>query len=164
MSALIDKVASMSVHDGECWRWIGGFQASGTTPAMRWNNTVNSVRRFILLDKGAQIRSKLAGVSCGNLWCVNPDHVITTTRAKTSRIAAANMDAGARLARARATAEGRRKRAKLSIEQAREIRQDDRSQRTIAADYGVDQYTIWAIKNDLMYREYAANPFSGLFR
>jgi hypothetical protein len=165
LDRLIEKIQGLAVSDGDCWRWVGCFQ-SGATPTMRWGEKVSSVRRFILVERGdVTERSKaLAGVSCGHLWCVNPEHVVKSSRAKTSRMAAENMTYAKKLAKGLAISESIRDRTKLSRQQARAIREDDRPQRLIAAEYGVHQYTVWAIKSGRMYRDYVASPFSQLMR
>ena len=167
MSALIEKIQRYAVQEScGCWRWVGARQPKGGTPAMQWEGKVGNVRRFILLDRGVNMKGYLAGTSCGNQSCVNPEHVIRTNRSKTSIDSAAKMDAAAKKLRAMRTAHAIRERGcKLSMEQARAIRQDIRPQREIAADYGVTQHTIYSIKSGQMWREYSAtNPFAQLMR
>lgn len=165
MSALIDKVQRFSVHDGDCWRWIGATQGC-STPMMAWKGKVSSVRRFILLDRCVPMKGFLATVSCGNPLCVNPAHVVRTTRSKLSLEAAANMGADSRMSKRIKTSQQARKRAKLSMDIARAIRCDARPTRVIAAEYGVAQHTVQDIQAGNTWREYAAtsNPFAQLMR
>lgn len=170
MSALIEKVQQFAVLEScGCWRWTGAKQARGQTPCMQWQGKVGNVRRHILEDRGVNMKGYLAWTSCGNQDCVNPDHVVRTTRKAASAASAAAMDATACTLRAMRTAyaiRASKKSVKLSMEIAEAIRADDRPQRTIAAEYGVSQHTVHAIKKNIMWRDYTAaqNPFSQLMR
>ena len=167
MSALIDRIQASAVHDGDCWRWIGARQSRGQTPCMTWNGKVGNVRRFILLERGVPMKGLLAWTSCGNQHCVNPAHAVPATRAVVSTASHAAMDEAARALRAMRTAHAVRARGvKLSMEIADAIRDDERPQRTIAAEYGISQHTVQSIKAGLMWRKYtaASNPFTQLMR
>lgn len=165
MSALIDKIQRFSVHDGDCWRWIGAAQSS-KTPMMNWNGKASSVRRFIMDERNVSMKGYLAGTSCGNPLCVNPAHVVRTTRSKVSTDAAAKMDAASKMRRSMAISLKARDRAKLSMDIASAIRADDRPTRAIAAAYGIAQHTVQDIKAGNTWREYTAtqNPFVQLMR
>lgn len=167
MNALIERVQSSAVQDGDCWRWIGARQTNGSTPVMQWQGKVGNVRRFILIDAGVAMGRMLAGVSCGNPECVNPAHVVKVSRRQVSQEAADAMDHTSKTLRAMRTAAAARTRRnnKLTEQGAASIRLDYRPQRMIAAEYGVTQHTVWAIKAGRMWREYraSANPFSALY-
>ena len=168
MSELIEKVKQFAVKEScGCWRWIGARQSKGQTPAMSWQGKCGNVRRFILLESGVPMGGYLASVSCGNQLCVNPAHVVRKTRAQVVIEAVASMDQGARTLRAMRTAHAIRARGtRLSMEVADAIREDQRPQRTIAAQYGVSQRTVQSIKKGVMWRDYSAssNPFVQLMR
>lgn len=162
MSELIDKIQRFSVHDGDCWRWIGASQG-GATPMMAWQGKVSSVRRFIMLERNVPMKGFIAGFSCDNPLCVNPAHVVRTTRSKVSKRAAANMNADSRMSKKIKTSLKARERAKLTMEIARAIRCDNRPTRVIAADYGVAQHTVQDIQAGNTWIEYR-NPFAQLMR
>lgn len=168
MSELIEKVQQYAVQEScGCWRWIGAKQANGGTPVMQWEGKAGNVRRFILIKRGVNMKGYLAGTSCGNQLCVNPDHVVRKTRTQVSAESAAAMDEAARALRAMRTAHSIRARGvKLSMEIAEAIRDDSRPQRAIAAQYGVSQHTVQSIKKGVMWRKYiaASNPFAQLMR
>lgn len=166
MSELIEKIKeSVVVIDGDCWKWVGAKQSKGSTPSMQWKKKVGNVRRFILIDKGIQMKGFFAWPSCGNFDCVNPDHVVKTTRKKATIEIFEKTNKADHLKRCLNTAKSiRRRGTKLTMEAARAIRSDDRPQRTIAAEYGVTQHTVFAIKRGDMWKEYAPNPFSALLR
>jgi hypothetical protein len=164
MSGLIAKVQQFAIEEPcGCWRWVGA-RSNGVTPSMQWLGRVDNVRRHILRDRGAILTGYLAGTSCGNPTCVNPDHVVKMTRSKASKIAADAMDAASKLLRAKNISAGRKKYAKLTAEQADAIRVDTRPQRTIAAEYGVAQWAVYAIKSGRTWKTYSSGPFSGLMR
>ena len=126
------------------------------------------MRRHFLEARGVKMKGYLAWTSCRNPDCVNPAHVVRTTRTEASKASAAAMNAADRALRAMRTAHALRdrKNVKLSMEIATAIREDDRPQRTIAAEYGVTQHTIYDIKRNAMWRDYSItnNPFSMLAR
>ena len=172
LQELIAKVKKYAKQDdGDCWRWVGAKQARGQTPAMSWQGKVGNVRRFILVEQGVPMNGYLATTSCGNADCVNPKHMKRITRRKLSESSAAAMDAAQKTLRAMRTAHGLRnsgkKSTKLTMELANSIRDDDRPQRIIAADYGITQHTVYSIKRNMIWRDYqitAANPFAQLMR
>lgn len=166
MSGLIEKVQQYARQtDGGCWEWTGALK-NGSAPSMRWG-TVGNVRRFILLDRGEKMRGFVAGTTCGNARCVNPEHVAKTTRSQVTTAARAAWDAATRTLHAmRSCAAARPKLAKITMEDARAIRIDERRQADIAADYGIAQRTVSRIKRGELWKEYvaASNPFSQLMR
>lgn len=169
-SHLLTRIHSKIIEDGDCWRWTGAVQKTGNTPTMQWMGRVGNVRRFILLESGPQRKNYLASNSCGHAWCVKPEHVISEARRKIVKKSLAAMPLSDKLMRslrmAKTIHEGRG-RSKLTIEQARQIRVDDRRRDVIAAAYGVVPQTISRIRNGKSWAEIndaSVNPFAQLMR
>jgi hypothetical protein len=78
---------------------------------------------------------------CDNPGCVNPDHLFLGTHIQ-------NMKDKANKKRA----SNKRTTPKLTIGQVKAIREDTRSHRKIAQDYGVSHGNIWYIKQGLTWR------------
>lgn len=149
---------------GDCWEWTLAL-ADGVTPMMRVPKvgTNVSVRRMILRAKGVNVEGKDSVSTCGNPLCVNPDHAAAWTRSKTMKRIAQRPGYHQAITRNAAISKAKRaKAAKLTIEIAREIRNDPCNQRQAAAKYGVCQHTIWSIRTHRTWKEYADNPFNGL--
>jgi hypothetical protein len=108
------------------------------------------------------LQNRLATHSCGNQMCVNPDHVVLITRKRLQvRIAKETRHQVSALRRKRLSDKAR-KRSKLTLEVALQIRDAEGTQRQIAAQFGVSQATVSAIKLGKTWRDYN-NPFSQLF-
>jgi hypothetical protein len=85
---------------------------------------------------------------CDNPACVNPDHLFLGTHQENMR----DMAKKQRSAETRGEANGM---AKLTEQDIVNIRNDQRSQRTIGKDYGIDQKTVWDIKHNRIWRHVA---------
>lgn len=63
--------------NGECWEWTGYLQG-GTTPKTSFRSVSMSVRKCMYLI--THLIEDVDGIfyaSCGNLLCINPDHITT---------------------------------------------------------------------------------------
>lgn len=169
---LIDAVQAHAVADEDtgCWNWKGAVQHSATdpVPVMNWRRKVNSVRRFLALEKYGEShavhlasRKFVATYSCGNPSCVHPDHVVVQRRKSVQQRSASVVRTDHMLAYTRAM-RARENHAVLDADKAAQIRLDPRAQKAIAADYGVSQATVSSIKRGRTWRDYTSNPFRGL--
>lgn len=161
MTALIDHIQRFVVIDGKCWEWQGAVHSSGPTPVTRFGGKVVMVRRELAVAAGMPLEGRVTTTKCGNPLCVNPAHVTTATRRELSLQAAATHKRHASPLTRKKIADRGRARSKLTLEQAQEIREATGSQREIAARYGVDQKTVWLIKQGRAWIDYS-NPFSQL--
>lgn len=160
---LIDRIKKHVVEEGDCWEWTGSLQMCGATPTMRYQGRVGSVRRFVLESQGVDLRKRVATYTCDNPLCVNPEHTAPAARRTVQRRTAKEQSFHATLTRRKKLAEKARAGAKLTAEQADQIREAEGLQRDIAARFGVTQCTVSAIKRGDMWRDYS-NPFAGLMR
>lgn len=132
-----EKVLAESVSG--CWNWTGALYDQGygrfyldgkIVPAHRYSWQIHFYEK---VPDHLVVRHK-----CDNPRCVNPLHLELGTHADN----VADMDA-----RGRRCSGQNQPYARLRNEWVRAIRNDTRSHRVIAADYGVSHRTIGKIKN-----------------
>lgn len=159
---LINRLRKNSEEVGECWEWRGATQRNGITPMMNWGGCVNGVRRVIAEARGDDLKGKVATYKCGNHSCVNPEHVVVTTRQRVQRRSVRELRYNLDITRNKRLADVMRiKRAKITMEIAQEIREAEGPQKQIGARYGVSQSTVSAIKRGETWKTYSS-PWAGL--
>ena len=159
---LIEKIQCHITLDGECWQWHGYMQ--GATPMMNHGGKAANVRRLVLIERGVPMKGYIATYTCGNPACVNPEHTGRSTRAQTNRKIAADMNTATNTLRVKRIADVKRNtQSKLSLDDVRQIRASDDTQRNLAARFGVTQTTVGRIRRGEMWKTFSASPFSGLF-
>ena len=159
---LIERVQRLVIEVGDCWEWQGTLQSQSPVPTMNYNNKVGPVRRHLAEHLGLPVEGKLATCKCGNQMCVNPAHVVVVTRKRLQqRIAKESRHLVNPVRMKKLSDHARASHAKLTLEQALEIREADGTQREIAARFGVTQATVSAIKRGKTWRDYS-NPFAQL--
>ena len=126
----------------ECWPWLGtrddkgyGRIGAGTHSKYRLAHRVAYEMTYGTIPDGAHVCHH-----CDHPWCVNPRHMFLGSNDD-------NIADKVRKGRARGAKRGaEHHNAKLTAEQVRAIRHDQRTQVAIAADYGIGQHTVSAIK------------------
>ena len=160
--SLIEKIQGHVVEQDGCWIWTGAVQiACGCVPTMNHNGKVGAVRRFILEEQGVVLGKRVATYTCGNPKCVHPDHTAPATRRAVQLRSAKESGYASNPARRKKLAENARKRAKLSMELAAEIRNAEGTQRQIAQRYGVSQSVVGRVIRGQAWLSYSS-PFAGL--
>jgi hypothetical protein len=97
---------------------------------------------------------------CTEQGCICREHAVVRTEHEHLQAAAMRRkDTASSIANRRIAA---RKRAKLTPEQAKEIREASGTLKEIGAQYGVAFQTVSRIKRDIMWKQAATNPFAGL--
>lgn len=141
----------------DCWVWSGGL--SNGRPAI--NMLIDGKRRAIT---GRRAALALSGVNlkpgqvayraevCEQANCCNPAHSKVGTLADACR--AAEKRDGWKLtpARAKKAAEFGRAKAKITADQAREIRESDEPRKVLADRYGICVSQVWNIRNGECWR------------
>lgn len=123
----------------ECWHWLGSKTRLGYGRPM-FNGQRRMAHRWALeFETGDNGQGRVALHSCDNPRCVNPAHLRWGTQLENIQ------DRVSRGRNGSATGEGNGS-AKLTVAQVRAIRADARPSRAVAAEYGVSQVTICAIK------------------
>lgn len=135
--------------NGGCWLWTGGLGTSG------YGHLLGEDQKFLTASRASWLlyRGEIpAGMHvchrCDIRACVNPDHLFLGSHTDNMRDMFAK-------GRRRAPRGELNPRAKLSPEQVLAIRDDPRRQIDIAAEYGVGQARVSAIKRG-GWRSYAA--------
>ena len=155
MSDLIARVMSRVVEVGDCLEWKGGYMVR--VPAIVFQGKNMNVRRALALDAkllDGKNADKVAVVRCLNWRCVRPEHIQVLSRKKLQQRTADLGHFSAKTVGARKKSASARKRAKLSVEIAAEIRASTDTQRELAKRYGVSQSLVYAIRKGLVWREY----------
>lgn len=129
-----------------CWLWTASLNNRGYGWFRdRQNNTMTAHRASWIIFRGEIPKGMNVLHKCDMPKCVNPDHLWLGTKLENT----ADM-----------IAKGRQKYVKgedtynhvLTELDIREIRLDHRTQREIASDYGVNQCTVWKIKQKKVWR------------
>lgn len=156
------KLIERTQECGDCLLWTGATTKQGYPQYKPYGCACTSVRRTVFEIMGGALEArKPIEMTCGEKTCINPKHMRKSTCALIGQ-KAAKKGGWKGLARASKIASAKRaKNAKLTIEQARDIRMSTESGTTLAALYGVDRSLINGIKAGTRWRDYT-NPFSGL--
>lgn len=156
-------IAEQREEYGDCWLWTGATNAQGY-PIIKWPGcTCATVRRVVLaLDARPAGPRQPVVPTCGERACVNPAHLVRSSIRQVAQ-RAAKAGAFSTPLRAARIAAGKRasNQAKLTAEQARQIRESHESGPVLALRYGVDKSMINNIKRGEAWRVYAS-PFAGL--
>lgn len=128
-----------------CWHWVAGKSPKGygvISAGKRSNGMLRAHRVSYELyvgeiPKGMQVLHK-----CDNPSCINPDHLFLGTNAE-------NVIDKTKKGRSRLVdvlGGEQNERSKLTDKQVVDIRNDNRSTRKIAKEYGVGKSLIWSVK------------------
>jgi HNH endonuclease len=161
MTPLQKEVKNRCIINGECWEWTGAIQPHGSTPTMRWDHRVGGVRRFLAIDLEMDVTKKVVTHKCGNPACVNPDHIMVAKRRKLQQRIAKERNYQTNPLRMKRIADKARENSKLNLEIVNQIRLASKTQRQIAAEFGITQGTVSAIRSGRTWRDYS-NPFTAL--
>lgn len=162
MKPTLEAIKERCIEEGDCWLWQGAL-SHGTTPVMRidGDRRLVSVRRHVLELKGVKVAGRKAYPSCGNVECVNPEHVMAMTPSQMlTRVAASTGYAEAQTRRAKIAA-AKRKLSPITPELVQEIRTSPESGHAIARRLGFCQSTVQAIRAHESWRDYQ-NPYMQL--
>lgn len=164
-----ESLKDRTIECGDCWEWQG-YLANKSVPQVCHGGKMASVRRLFadLLDLGYPVGGYIVA-KCENIKCVNPQHAKHYTSQKFSVYrakCAANSVTGNLMRSIKIQAHKRATSAKLTQEQADEIRVSTRPSREEAKIYGVDKTVICRIRagKSWVNLSAASNPFAGLMR
>jgi hypothetical protein len=159
---LLNMIRSRSRECGDCWEWEGSV-TGGRTPMVYHNLQRRPVRTLILeaLTGKTTPHGHVASTTCGNSWCVNPEHARYITKAKMLDRTRANTN---QVARAAKIAAGHIRRGNCKIDDAAlaRIMNSDEPGCLLAQELGVDQSLVSGYRRGKKGRFRNANPFGGL--
>ena len=159
-SSFLNDVYEHCRQDDECMLWLGTTDSHGLPLYNYSSKSRIHLRRFIY-DMYVQSANKRRVImKCGNRTCLNPDHMnglmlsqflslISRDGSKSTISARINMQ------------KAKHQFAKLNMDIARQIRQDERLAKDVAQEYGVSISTIRHIRRNIMYVDHQ-NPWSQL--
>lgn len=163
MRTLIERVRALSVEVGECWEWQGAVQSTSTTPMIRYGKSSISVARALAIEAGKPVKGLFATNTCRNPSCVNPDHVVVTTR-RALNIKVAREQQYQRRPSYRATLSRNSGRRKISDEQVDEIRASSEGSDVLAKRYNITRSHVNSILSGWRRMATSANIFAGLLK
>lgn len=153
----IDSLRARCEEEGHCWLWTGYF--GNGVPMVYSKGRMRSVRLVLLELQGPVRRSaKYFAPTCGNAACVCPDHIAQRHPAEHMAHMGRNVDSRGPARRIKLTAHARATKAKLTIEQAREIRMSTESGPVLAERYGVSRSIVNRIRRGEAWAD-QQNPF-----
>ena len=158
----IETIRARCTEVGDCWEWGMCFTANGH-PTVRHAGKTTLVRRLVHQLAGKEIgHGKIVIASCENSRCVNPDHTrAVTLQAHMKRMGAlGKLSDLARIAKIAATT--RAKYGKITMDDARAIRESSATHEQTAQQYGINPSKVAAIRQHRCWRELSGNPFAGL--
>lgn len=135
----------VAVGDG-CWEWQGTIDAQGYGAFHIAGKVIKSHRLAYDITFGEIPRGALVCHKCDNRKCVRPDHLFLGS------VITNNMDKMTK-GRHRALKGADHPRARLTVDQANEIKAADGSQRVLARRYGVSKSTIARIRRGESWTE-----------
>jgi len=150
---LIERVTSHAIPVGNCWEWNSAM--SKNTPTLMWQGQAQTVRRVLAKEYlNYSIDNMLVTTRCRNPKCVRPKHLLVCTRKELQALLSKEKRlTPGHVVRAKLSVAARR-RARLTLEQAQEIRIAEGTHKEIATQYGISQSTVSAIKSGRIWREY----------
>lgn len=158
----LDMIKARCIECGDCWEWQGGLIGGGH-PQVRYKGQCGSARRAVYELSGGRLYQKSFIVTtCENRLCLNPAHLKQMTQAQyMQKLGALGVQGG--LVRTANVARGKQAQAgKITMADARQIRQSDEPVKSLAERYGLSPERIYRIRKGTAWREYTNNPFIGL--
>lgn len=148
----LESLFALTTEEGECRLW-NKYLGNGV-PMVYHDGRFIQVRKLILTLQGIDVWARYTASRCNNPLCVEPSHIIQRSpkqqhlhMAKQVSLSPSNP---ARIA-------------KITQEQAIEIRLSDESGPVLAERFGVTRTMISRIKRGESWAHEFGNPFSGLF-
>ena len=158
----LSEVKLSVIECGDCWEWTGRRNHTGV-PVMSFKKQEITVRRALLAPEvlASLGRLNVVTVTCLNLKCVNPEHLVVMTRAEFLARNSQHTNHQLRLAK---IAETHRNGpgAKLNYELVAEIMQSNETNMALAERLGCDHTLVSLVRRGKAWKQYGANPFSGL--
>jgi len=159
VNPLIDRIKDRCVMCGDCWLWRG-YALHGDQPQIKIDGKAQSVRRVLYeAMHGPVPEGKEVARTCEHRNCVF--HAEPQSHSKVGkRVAKTGVYANpARCAKIAATK--RRDEARITWEQAQEMRGCSETLDEAAERYGISRTTVARIRRGQAWKDYS-NPFSGL--
>lgn len=150
------RIHANCMECGDCLLWQGKTSQAGH-PSL-YDGTGR--RKVWEAAHGPIPKGKLVTVDCGQLLCLNPEHLKLTTRSEVSTLSNARPDVRAKRIASNARTNQARL-GKITMAIARQIRADERPGIEWAAEIGCSPALVSHVRCGRAWKE-ARNPFAGL--
>lgn len=159
----IESLLARTDEYGDCNLWTG--TTANRVPMVYHQGKMYPVRKLMLELAGIHIHGTFIATSCRTPECICLDHISQRTAQQQMAVMTKNSSKGSShvIRIAKLTEYKRRMAAKITMEIAREIRASEKTQREIAAQFGIDRSLVGRIRRNQSWRE-TSSPFGGLFR
>ena len=159
----IDSLMALTTEEGNCRLW-NKYLGNGT-PMVYHDGKLIQVRKLLLTLQGIEVKTRYTATTCNNPLCVEPSHIVQrTSKQHCSHMAKALSNSPSNQSRIIKITKARRAQAaKITQEQAIEIRMSDESGQVLAERFGITRTRINSIKRGESWVQEFGNPFSGLF-
>jgi hypothetical protein len=154
-------IQDRSEEEGDCLIW----QRATTNghPVFRVDGKTILVRRYLWAQtKGKIKRKSIMQTTCGDVLCVNPEHLKITTYSKLALALGPEVMGGVVRSAAMARARQNGKTAKLNWDLVREIRASDERGSVISRRLSVSHTQVTRVRNNLAWKEHG--PWDALLR
>lgn len=160
----LETLLRRTTEEGDCMLW-DGYLGNGT-PMVYHDGKLIQVRKLVLILTNVPPRGQYTTCRCGDPLCVAPQHIVQRTTKEQHRLmglrvskSATNHARIAKITKAR-----RSKLAKITQEQANEIRVSSESGPVLGARYGITKSQVRNIKIGRSWSTALdfGNPFAGL--
>ena len=152
----LEKIHARCTECGDCLLWQGKTSQAGH-PALYGTTGRRSVWETAF---GPIPAGNMVTVTCGQILCLNPDHLKLTNKAEVSRINNARLDVKAKRSASSART-NQRNLGKITMDIAREIRASNKLGKDWAAEIGCSATLISHVRCNRTWKE-TNNPFAGL--
>lgn len=150
----LEYLLSNTKEEGNCMVWQG--RSYNGCPKCRIDGNSRHVRREVYEQVYGELPARLqVGVKCKTPLCVAPDCLVARTRSAAMKVA--KFTAAGRAANVAAA----RRRAKLTIEVARQIRASDKPSAVLDRELGLFAGCASRIRTNRSWVDHS-NPFAGL--
>lgn len=159
----IESLMTLTTEEGDCRLW-DKYIGNGV-PMVYHDGKLIQVRKLMLMLQGIEVRTRYTAPTCNNPLCVDPSHIIQRT-AKQQHTHMAKLVSGSPSNHSRIikiTKARREQVAKITQEQAIEIRMSDESGPVLADRFGITRSMVNRIKRGQSWVQEFGNPFAGLF-
>lgn len=158
---IIDRVIKNASEDMDCLVW--NRSTCNGHPALRVNGKTMLVRRVLWEELNGEIPAgKIIRATCGDIRCVNPEHLSMTTYQKLAKELGA---IGVMSGKVRSAAIAKAKQAKalaINYEIVQIIRTSDASGVSLSQQYGISQNLVSRVRTHKCWKDWTNNPFAGL--
>lgn len=153
------KLLERTEEFGDCKLWTGAL-IHGKAPVITIDDKKVYVKRRVMALLGRNVEHKCVTSDCTNKLCIEPAHLVVTTKGGIARRTAASGALSTPLCGAKVAAALRAK-SKLSQAAVQAIRASDKPVIELAAENNISESYVYMIRRGDFRKDYSS-PFAGL--